>query len=118
MRCVFPWQRPYGMTKVVKLLDENLKEELAAAKKITAAGGPVMKTERRRARYAEEAQDRERKVFGDEEQRRRSESCSSSSDRIAQEGESRPHEQQGARTIAGDIGNKNLEENGEGISLT
>jgi hypothetical protein len=32
-----------GMPKIVKLLNSNLKEELAAAKKITAAGGPIMK---------------------------------------------------------------------------
>jgi ferritin-like metal-binding protein YciE len=32
-----------GMAKVVKLLNSNLKEELAAAKKITAAGSPIMK---------------------------------------------------------------------------
>jgi ferritin-like metal-binding protein YciE len=32
-----------GMAKVAKLLNLNLKEELAAAKKITAAGGPIMK---------------------------------------------------------------------------
>jgi ferritin-like metal-binding protein YciE len=32
-----------AMHKVVKLLNSNLKEELNAAKKITAAGGPIMK---------------------------------------------------------------------------
>jgi ferritin-like metal-binding protein YciE len=32
-----------GMPKIVKLLASNLKEELAAAKKITAAGAPIMK---------------------------------------------------------------------------
>jgi ferritin-like metal-binding protein YciE len=32
-----------GMPKIVKLLVSNLKEELAAAKKITAAGAPIMK---------------------------------------------------------------------------
>ena len=32
-----------GMTKIVKLLNSNLKEELAAAKKITAAGTPILK---------------------------------------------------------------------------
>lgn len=32
-----------GMGKVVKLLNSNLKEEVAAAKKITAAGAPIMK---------------------------------------------------------------------------
>jgi ferritin-like metal-binding protein YciE len=32
-----------GMPKIVKLLSSNLKEELAAAKKITAAGGPILK---------------------------------------------------------------------------
>jgi ferritin-like metal-binding protein YciE len=32
-----------GMSKVVKLLNSNLKEELAAAKKIAAASGPIMK---------------------------------------------------------------------------
>jgi ferritin-like metal-binding protein YciE len=32
-----------GMAKVVKLLNSNLKEELAAAKKITAAGASIMK---------------------------------------------------------------------------
>jgi ferritin-like metal-binding protein YciE len=32
-----------GMPKIVKLLNSNLKEELAAAKKITAAGGPILK---------------------------------------------------------------------------
>ena len=32
-----------SLTKVVKLLNSNLKEELAAVKKITAAGGPIMK---------------------------------------------------------------------------
>jgi len=32
-----------GLTKVVRLLNQNLKEELAAAKKITAAGQPIMK---------------------------------------------------------------------------
>jgi ferritin-like metal-binding protein YciE len=33
-----------GMLKIVKLLNSNLKEELAAAKKITAAGIPIMKS--------------------------------------------------------------------------
>ena len=32
-----------GLTKVVRLLNQNLKEELAAAKKITAAGKPILK---------------------------------------------------------------------------
>ncbi|MBB5061077.1 ferritin-like metal-binding protein YciE [Granulicella aggregans] len=32
-----------GLPKIVKLLNSNLKEELAAAKKITAAGAPIMK---------------------------------------------------------------------------
>jgi ferritin-like metal-binding protein YciE len=32
-----------GMPKVVRLLNSNLKEELNAAKKITAAGAPIMK---------------------------------------------------------------------------
>jgi ferritin-like metal-binding protein YciE len=32
-----------GMSKVVKLLNSNLKEEVAAAKKISAAGVPIMK---------------------------------------------------------------------------
>ena len=32
-----------GLTKVTRLLNSNLKEELAAAKKITAAGAPIMK---------------------------------------------------------------------------
>jgi ferritin-like metal-binding protein YciE len=32
-----------GMPKVVKLLNSNLKEELNAAKKITAAGAPIMR---------------------------------------------------------------------------
>ena len=32
-----------GMTKVVRLLNSNLKEELGAARKITAAGAPIMK---------------------------------------------------------------------------
>ena len=32
-----------GMPKIVKLLNSNLKEEVAAAKKITAAGAPIMK---------------------------------------------------------------------------
>jgi ferritin-like metal-binding protein YciE len=32
-----------GMGKVVKLLNSNLKEEVAAARKITAAGGPILK---------------------------------------------------------------------------
>src|SRR6202012_6095314 len=32
-----------GIPKVVRLLNSNLKEELVAAKKITAAGGPIMK---------------------------------------------------------------------------
>jgi ferritin-like metal-binding protein YciE len=32
-----------GMPKIAKLLNSNLKEELAAAKKITAAGSPIMK---------------------------------------------------------------------------
>jgi len=32
-----------GMTKIAKLLNSNLKEEVAAAKKITAAGVPIMK---------------------------------------------------------------------------
>lgn len=32
-----------GMPKIVKLLNSNLKEEIAAAKKITAAGVPIMK---------------------------------------------------------------------------
>jgi ferritin-like metal-binding protein YciE len=32
-----------GMPKVVRLLKSNLKEELNAAKKITAAGAPIMK---------------------------------------------------------------------------
>src|SRR6201996_4134583 len=32
-----------GIPKVVKLLHSNLKEELAAAKKLTAAGMPIMK---------------------------------------------------------------------------
>jgi ferritin-like metal-binding protein YciE len=31
------------LPKIVKLLNSNLKEELAAAKKITAAGAPIMK---------------------------------------------------------------------------
>jgi ferritin-like metal-binding protein YciE len=31
------------LPKIVKLLSSNLKEELAAAKKITAAGTPIMK---------------------------------------------------------------------------
>jgi len=32
-----------SLTKVVRLLNQNLKEELAAAKKITAAGKPILK---------------------------------------------------------------------------
>jgi ferritin-like metal-binding protein YciE len=32
-----------ALPKIVKLLNSNLKEELAAAKKITAAGAPIMK---------------------------------------------------------------------------
>jgi ferritin-like metal-binding protein YciE len=32
-----------AMPKILKLLNSNLKEELAAAKKITAAGAPIMK---------------------------------------------------------------------------
>jgi ferritin-like metal-binding protein YciE len=32
-----------AMPKVVKLLNSNLKEEFAAAKKVTAAGTPIMK---------------------------------------------------------------------------
>jgi ferritin-like metal-binding protein YciE len=32
-----------GLSKIVKLLNSNLKEELAAAKKITAAGVPILK---------------------------------------------------------------------------
>lgn len=32
-----------GLTKAVRLLNSNLKEELAAAKKITAAAGPILK---------------------------------------------------------------------------
>jgi ferritin-like metal-binding protein YciE len=32
-----------GMPKVVKLLNSNLKQELNAAKKVTAAGAPIMK---------------------------------------------------------------------------
>ena len=32
-----------GLPKIVKLLNSSLKEELAAAKKITAAGAPIMK---------------------------------------------------------------------------
>jgi ferritin-like metal-binding protein YciE len=32
-----------GMPKIAKLLNSNLKEELAAAKKITAAGVPILK---------------------------------------------------------------------------
>jgi hypothetical protein len=32
-----------GLSKVVRLLNSNLKEELSAAKKITAAGAPIMK---------------------------------------------------------------------------
>jgi ferritin-like metal-binding protein YciE len=32
-----------NMTKIVKILNSNLKEELSAAKKITAAGMPIMK---------------------------------------------------------------------------
>src|ERR1700712_3838481 len=32
-----------GMPKIIKLLNANLKEELAAAKKITTAGGSIMK---------------------------------------------------------------------------
>src|SRR6195952_2120747 len=32
-----------GMPKIVKLLNSNLKEEVTAAKKITAAGAPIMK---------------------------------------------------------------------------
>jgi ferritin-like metal-binding protein YciE len=32
-----------GSTKVARLLNANLKEELAAAKKITAAAGPILK---------------------------------------------------------------------------
>jgi ferritin-like metal-binding protein YciE len=32
-----------GLTKVVRLLTANMKEELAAARKITAAAGPIMK---------------------------------------------------------------------------
>jgi ferritin-like metal-binding protein YciE len=32
-----------GMPKIVKLLTANLKEELGAAKKITAASGPILK---------------------------------------------------------------------------
>jgi ferritin-like metal-binding protein YciE len=31
-----------GLSNIVKLLNSNLKEELAAAKKITAAGAPIM----------------------------------------------------------------------------
>jgi hypothetical protein len=31
------------LPKIVKLLSANLKEELAAAEKITAASGPIMK---------------------------------------------------------------------------
>ena len=41
-----------GMSKVAKLLNSNLKEELNAAKKITAAGVPIMKQS---AREPEEA---------------------------------------------------------------
>jgi ferritin-like metal-binding protein YciE len=33
----------FGMTKIAKLLTSNLKEEVAAATKITAAGGPIIK---------------------------------------------------------------------------
>jgi ferritin-like metal-binding protein YciE len=33
----------FGMPKIVKLLAANLKEELGAAKKITAASGPILK---------------------------------------------------------------------------
>src|SRR3984957_6867582 len=32
-----------GMPKVTRLLNSNLKEEVAAAKRITAAGTPIMK---------------------------------------------------------------------------
>jgi hypothetical protein len=32
-----------GLTKISRLLTANLKEELGAAKKITAAGAPIMK---------------------------------------------------------------------------
>ena len=32
-----------GIPKIVRLLNSNLKEEVAAAKKIAAAGGPIMK---------------------------------------------------------------------------
>ena len=32
-----------GMPKIIKLLNANLKEEVATAKKITAAGAPIMK---------------------------------------------------------------------------
>jgi ferritin-like metal-binding protein YciE len=32
-----------GLTKAARLLNSNLKEELAAAKKITAAAGPILK---------------------------------------------------------------------------
>jgi hypothetical protein len=32
-----------GLSKVVRLLTANLKEELAAAKKVSAAGIPIMK---------------------------------------------------------------------------
>jgi ferritin-like metal-binding protein YciE len=32
-----------GLAKIVKLLNSNLKEEVGAAKKITAAGSPIMK---------------------------------------------------------------------------
>jgi hypothetical protein len=35
-----------GMSKVARLLNSNLKEELNAAKKITAAGAPIMKQSR------------------------------------------------------------------------
>jgi hypothetical protein len=40
-----------GMPKVVRFLNSNLKEELNAAKKITAAGAPIM---RQSAREPEE----------------------------------------------------------------
>jgi ferritin-like metal-binding protein YciE len=56
-----------NMPKVVRLLNANLKEELGAAKKITAAGVPILKQSAQEPEEPKKPKDGKREVFRQEE---------------------------------------------------